>query len=270
MKQYLIADSGGTKTDWCLINFAGEKVFFTTESAHPSNWNDAFFVRLTDSLKVIPEIQLTDLYFFGSGCLNDVNRQFLEQKLVDIGFCKVKVKSDLHGAGHALFGKEPGWGAILGTGSVVFKWDGENVVKVIGGKGHLTGDEGSGFYFGKLVYEAYLGSQLNPQQEKTFSRFILEKIGLSQLKIGKNLAEITRDLYPFKIDFKDYHEKNIEIFYETHLKKEAISSLRILGGYAYYHTLILCPFLERKNISVQQVIDKPIVNLVEQIEGFID
>lgn len=54
------------------------------------------------------------------------------------------MKSDLHGAGYSLFGKESGWGTIMGTGSVLFQWKEQEVVQEIGGKGHLSGDEGSG------------------------------------------------------------------------------------------------------------------------------
>ena len=35
-KSYLIADSGGTKTDWCFVDVLGNKNYFTTASYHPN------------------------------------------------------------------------------------------------------------------------------------------------------------------------------------------------------------------------------------------
>ena len=270
MKQYLIADSGGTKTDWCLIDTKGEKSFFTTESAHPSNWNDAFFGRLIDFLQEIPQVELTDLYFFGSGCLNEENRVFITSKLEQLDFNKVNVKSDLHGAGYALFGSDSGWGAIMGTGSVLFKWNGNDVEKIIGGKGYLEGDEGSGFYFGNLIYEDYYNHKLNAKQKDIFSNYLERKKETKKFQIIKNRAEIAKDLSSDKETFLDYHNKNLELFYQKHLKNNSISSVRILGGYGFHHSSILRSFFDEKSIVVNRIIDKPIANLVEQMGVFID
>lgn len=81
MKQYLIADSGGTKTDWCLIDSVGQKSFFSSESCHPVNWDKTFFVRLNELLSKVPTIGKTELYFFGSGCYNRDNRTKLKLEL---------------------------------------------------------------------------------------------------------------------------------------------------------------------------------------------
>ena len=270
MKQYLIADSGGTKTDWCLIDTKGEKSFFTTESAHPSNWNDAFFGRLNDFLQEIPQIELTDLYFFGSGFLNEEIRVSITKVFEQLNFNKVKVKSDLHGAGYALFGSDSGWCAIMGTGSVLFKWNGSDVEEVFGGKGYIDGDEGSGFYFGNLIYENYYNNKLSAEQKYIFSNYLDEKKETENFKIVKNRAAITKGLSSSKETFYEYHEENFELFYQKHLRNNSISSLRILGGYAFHHSSILNHFFNQKRVVVNRIIDKPITNLVEQMGVFID
>jgi len=270
VKQYLIADSGGTKTDWCLIDSKGEKSFFTTESTHPSNWNDTFFKRIKHFLQEIPKIELTDLYFFGSGCLNEEKRIFITNKFKQLSFNKVSVKSDIHAAGYALFGSGTGWGAIMGTGSVVFKWNGKDVEEIIGGKGHLEGDEGSGFYFGNLIYEDYLNNRLSTDQKNIFLNYLDKNSERVKFQLLKNRAVIAKDVYAYKESFHGYHEKNLELFYLKHLENNSISSLRIVGGYGFHHSSILSLFFDQKKIAVNLIIDKPIANLVEQMGSFID
>ena len=43
---FLVADSGGTQTDWCFVSETGVREYFTTKSFHPSNWNEDFFKEL--------------------------------------------------------------------------------------------------------------------------------------------------------------------------------------------------------------------------------
>ncbi|MCO4814316.1 MAG: hypothetical protein KC454_06360 [Flavobacteriales bacterium] len=270
MKQYLIADSGGTKTDWCLIDSKGAKLFLTTESAHPSNWDDKFFERLLEFINEIPKVELTDLYFFGAGCLNEVNRTLMKEKLMLSKLNKVKVQSDLHAAGYALYGADSGWGAIMGTGSVLFKWTGSNVAEVVGGKGCLKGDEGSGFYFGNLIFENYCNDKLSAEQKNIFSNYLVQNEGVINFDILKSRACIAKGLHLYQETFCEYHEKNLEIFYQKHLHNISIKSLRILGGYAFHHSSNFIRFFHEKRIHLKRIIDKPIADLVEQMGVFID
>jgi len=86
----------------------------------------------------------------------------------------------------------------------------------------------------------------------------------------KNRTLIAKDLHLYKENFCEYHEKNLELFYQKHLHNISITSLRILGGYAFNHSSEFTRFFHEKRIHLKRIIDKPIADLVEQMGVFID
>lgn len=266
----MIADSGGTKTDWVLIGI-GEKQKFTTSSGHPVNWNEEYWNELAVVLKqkVIP--QKCDLYYFGAGCLQRKFRDEAVRRFEKMGF-RAKVFSDLHAVGYALYGNSKGWCGIAGTGSVLFKWSRNDIVDLIGGKGHLLGDEGSGYYFGKLIRNALRENQLNLEQYK-----ILNKTGVFvQLKDihpkneKKELAKIAKLLSDFKEQFREYHLQNVQLFYDSHLKDIAIGELRFSGSYVYHHQGFWISKFGEFGVKMGKILERPIDMLVEQKAYFIE
>ncbi|MEJ6777687.1 MAG: hypothetical protein QNK85_10290 [Crocinitomicaceae bacterium] len=268
MRQYLIADSGGSKTDWCFIDFRKTKTYFTTKSYHPFNCDDDFVnseIKFWTSHDYMLNAQV---FFFGAGCFNSQGKSHLEKVLFKIGFQNVTVKSDLHGAGLALFGNENGNVAILGTGSVLFDWEQHEVSNVIGGEGHLIGDEGSGFYFGKLVFEAYNENRLTDRQRSVFDS--VANISLINKAIEKKihkfiLGDLSFRLREYRLLFNDFHLKNAELFCEKHLASKVTKDISVLGGYGYYNRDILRPIFNNFNYNGTIFLRRPIEALVEHI-----
>lgn len=273
MRQYLIADSGGSKTDWCFIDVCKTKTYFTTKSYHPSNCDDEFVESEIEFWNKHQYMMEAELHFYGAGCYTLDGREEIKKTLKDIGFENNIVLSDLHGAGAALFGETNGVVAILGTGSVLFNWENQDVINVIGGKGFLIGDEGSGFYFGKLVYEAFNNNELSVEQKSVFSSVAdLNKIE-SAINSGKHkfiLGELSLKLQDYRLLFKTYHEQNAKSFCEAHLENEAELNISVLGGYGYYHRDILRPIFESCGVRISQFLRRPIEALVEQRVVLID
>ncbi len=267
MKQpLLIADSGGTKTDWCFVDEQGEKHFFTSESYHPCNWSTAFIQRTSEYWNKRSELKKIPLHFFSAGCLHPQKSKELESIFDTIGFEEVTVKSDLHAAGLALFGNKQGTFAIMGTGSVLVDWNEGEVTEVYGGKGHIDGDEGSGFYFGRLVCEAYLNGTLSQEQEdilkKEVSLTLLgEKHKQSDTKYV--LADVSTALKNEQFLFLDFHRENIHAFYHSVLEARVPIDLQIMGGYFYHNSTVLLPILSDLNVHVVDFQDKPIHLLVD-------
>ena len=79
----LIADSGGTKTDWCFIDELGNQHYFSSESYHPSNWSVDFTERIAAFWEQRPELKKAQVHLFCAGCLNPTNAL----KLESIFFC---------------------------------------------------------------------------------------------------------------------------------------------------------------------------------------
>ena len=150
----LLADSGSTKTEWCLA--AGGSAFrrWETSGINPFFQSEAGLRR---SLRVsvcprLPGASLRSVRFYGAGCIGEKAvclRRLLEQELQPSG--EVCVDTDMAGAARALCGRSPGIACILGTGSNSCFYDGEKIVANVPPLGFILGDEGSGAVLGKLL-----------------------------------------------------------------------------------------------------------------------
>ena len=154
----LIADSGSTKTEWCLLK-NNKPVLFTTEGMSP------YFINTTQieeiiTKEVFPFIKkkkVDEIYFYGTGCKNPANKKMFKNIFHQLfPDAAVVVDNDLSGAAKALCGDEKGIACILGTGSNSCYYNGKKIVKNSPGLGFILGDEGSGAYFGKKVIQHYL------------------------------------------------------------------------------------------------------------------
>lgn len=266
MNKLLIGESGGTKTDWCLVENGKCQKVIRSFSLHPSNWNLHFFKKLNSFLNQNFDLKNTEIKIYSAGCLSKERQQEL---VVSIGLKenKVSVRSDLHAAGAACLAGSNGEVAILGTGSVLFSMEGNEVISVVGGKGFLNGDEGSGYYFGKLILEAYIEGELTKAQVEILS----QKTDLNKLKQkfldqeGKfEIAELAMLLSEYKATFSSFHLRNFQMFIDTHKGGMNEKSLYIVGGYAYHHQHELKSVFERNKVTVVSIIEKPIDALIEQ------
>ncbi|MBR3710197.1 MAG: hypothetical protein IKM99_04465 [Bacteroidales bacterium] len=153
----LIVDAGSTKTEWVVLD--GERVVsrFTLGGFNP-NYNDG--VVLMDLLykdlpKDFPAVDA--VYYYGSGCGSEANREDVAQYL-RVRFeeaQEVRVTHDLMAVCHALLGREKGIACILGTGANSCLYDGNEIIGQGVSLGYLVGDEGSGCYIGRKVARAY-------------------------------------------------------------------------------------------------------------------
>jgi N-acetylglucosamine kinase-like BadF-type ATPase len=164
----IIVESGATKSAWFAIK-NGEELRFEAGGIRVGHTSDEVVNKvLQEAATFFVDFCQEELFFYGSGCLKTERRSDIQEKLQHF-FPKSKsitVLSDLHAAARAGLGKQKGLVFILGTGSVAFTWDGEDVVSVYGGKGFPNGDEGSGADLGKRL--------LNLLSEKPFG-FLYEK-----------------------------------------------------------------------------------------------
>lgn len=173
----LIADSGSTKTDWCVvlngtpikrINTKGINPFFQSEDEIQQN--------LTISLlPQLPEGTINSVNFYGAGCTAEkapVIRRAIADSLPVIG--NIRANSDMLAAARGLCGEEAGIACILGTGSNSCFYDGKEIINNISPLGFILGDEGSGAVLGKLLVGDILKNQL-PQTIKDafFNQFDL-------------------------------------------------------------------------------------------------
>src|SRR3569833_766840 len=124
----LIADSGSTKTTWCLFFFVGFFFFFfllgfffffDTEGYNPYFVTKEYIVHsLTANLpSTINTSLIREIWFYGAGCFED------KTSIVSNALTKIFVNADLYvgldllGSARSVLCNQPGFVAILGAGA---------------------------------------------------------------------------------------------------------------------------------------------------------
>ena len=154
----LIADSGSTKCEWCLIKDGKKKTIFT-QGMSPYFLTGVQMVQVleTELLPKIKNYEVEQVFYYGTGCKNPANRQLIRKSIKSIfKTANILVDHDLMAAARALCGTSKGIACILGTGSNSCYFNGKTIVKNSPGIGYVLGDEGSGAYLGKKVLQYYL------------------------------------------------------------------------------------------------------------------
>ena len=167
----LIADSGSTKTDWCVvlndtpikrIGTKGLNPFFQSEEEVQQELAHSLLPQL-------PEGTINSVYFYGAGCTPEkapVIRRAIADSLPIVG--NIKAYSDMLAAARGLCGHEAGIVCILGTGSNSCFYNGKELVNNVSPLGFILGDEGSGAVLGKLLVGDILKNQLSPAVKEAF------------------------------------------------------------------------------------------------------
>lgn len=169
----LVADSGSTKTDWILAIPGQANLEFKTAGINPFFLSDKEIHKIIHKQEgLVAEAEnVTEVYFFGAGCSSPDKRETVSNVLSQI-FNKayVSVDSDLLGSAYATCGEEKGLCCILGTGSNITYFDGENIFEGKHGLGYILGDEGSGSFFGKKLITDYLYGNMPKGESSLFAQ----------------------------------------------------------------------------------------------------
>ncbi|MES2882792.1 MAG: N-acetylglucosamine kinase [Bacteroidota bacterium] len=154
----LIADSGATKAEWCLVQNGKSKTFFT-QGISPYFLNTEQIAILVEEelARKIKNVAVDEIFYYGTGCANAENARSVKKALQKVfSGAKVQVQTDLMAAARAVCGNKKGIACILGTGSNSCYYNGKIIAKNSPGIGYVLGDEGSGAYLGKKVIQYYL------------------------------------------------------------------------------------------------------------------
>lgn len=183
-KDILIADSGSTKTDWCVCRNGEILQALQTQGLNPYHQSEEVIAEvLMNELKSALRTELkpdTQVIFYGAGCANEAAcsrvRNVIEAVL---GLTDVQVYTDLLGAARALCGHKEGIACVLGTGSNSCLYDGKKIVANVPPLGYILGDEGSSAVLGRRLLSDCFKNQLPPALQEEF----LKKYNLSQEKV---------------------------------------------------------------------------------------
>ena len=172
----LVADSGATKTDWCLIDEKGERRAFSTIGLNPTYLVDGSVLDgeiacLAEDMRCADKVR--KVFFYGAGCSDEENRQKIAKSIArHFVNAETEVFTDLLGACRACCGNADGIVGILGTGSNSCIYQDGKIVQNIPSAGYMLGDEGSGTYIGKQLLKKYLTGRMPSDIEAEFREFI--------------------------------------------------------------------------------------------------
>jgi len=187
MSSLLLAESGSTKTDWCLIKKRGKPIYFKTSGINPYlQTGDEILNLLFNELPWDPKLHKADaISYYGAGAASPDKQKELSKVLKQFfGVKKLEVQSDMVAAARALCGNKPGVVCILGTGSNSCYYNGKAIKDQKISLGYIAGDEGSGNYLGKRVLQYYAYNTFDTELRMAF-----------ELLFGKDISAILNKLY---------------------------------------------------------------------------
>ena len=276
----LVADSGSSKTDWLLHIPQQEPVSFKTAGLNPYFLTEKEIVKilqdqLPDLIALAPEI--TEIYFFGAGCSSPDRHEIVSNALSTF-FTRsyISVDSDLLASAYATCGHEKGFCCVLGTGSNISFFDGEDIHDGQHGLGYVLGDEGSGTWFGKILITDYLYGTMPHEVSLKFK----EAYHLTKETVIKNVYQKARansylaSFAKFIPGIRDTEygqallHKGLLEFVETNIKTHTQYTkfkCHFVGSIAYVFADELKAICEANGVHVGKIIRQPINDLLEFI-----
>lgn len=277
----LLADSGSTKTHWCLMAASGQTSEFFTDGINPfQQTSDA--IRNTIQNQLLPQMghllwvgTITHVYFYGAGCTPEKKPAVAKALSFCFKHAELTIESDMLGAALAACGKNAGVACILGTGGNSCYFDGEKIVKNVPALGYILGDEGSGAVLGKRLVSDLLKNQLSDElKEKFLTEYqltqadIIEKVYRQPFpnRFLASLSKFCADnidnplIYKLVYDHFDYFVKRI-------LPQYPKTPVGFVGSIAYYYQDVLKKVLADNGFECGQIYQSPMDGMKEYHKG---
>ncbi|WP_455592513.1 ATPase [Bacteroides sp.] len=272
----LIADSGSTKTDWCVVEHGqlvrqvftkGTNPFFQTEEEISNEIASALIPQLTSN-------EFEAVHFYGAGCafpdkINTVRRAIAAHLRVS---GEIEVSTDMLAAARGLCGHQPGIACIMGTGSNSCYYNGKEIVNNVSPLGFILGDEGSGAVLGKLLVGDILKNQMpEGMKEKFLSQF--------NLTAPEIIDRVYRKPFPnrFLASLSPFLAQNIEVpaihnlvlcSFRKFLKRNVMqydyqhAPVHFIGSVAFHYKEVLAEAAKELGIQLGTIIKSPMEGLI--------
>lgn len=272
----LIADSGSTKAEWCLLDGKKKKLFLTQGLSPYFLSSEQIEYIIEHELKTkMKKVEPDEVYFYGTGCSSPENVKIVKKAIQRVfADAKVAVDHDLMGAAKALCGNDKGIACILGTGSNSCYYNGKKIVKNSPGLGYVLGDEGSGAYLGKKVIQYYLYNTFDPDLMDRFNaKFNTNNIEILDAVYKKPLPNRYLASYAvFLAENRGHYmieniiEDGFNDFFFNHIYKYRESwslPINFVGSIAYGFKDVLKEMCNAYELQLGKVIKKPMDGLIK-------
>ena len=278
----LIADSGSTKTDWCVVENGQPIQQISTKGINPFFQSEEE-ISNEIATSLLPQLKtnaLDAVYFYGAGCgfpdkIAMVHRAITKHLQIKR---EVEVNTDMLAAARGLCGHDSGIACIMGTGSNSCYYDGKSIVTNVSPLGFILGDEGSGAVLGKLLVGDILKNQMTPElKEKFLKQFSLTPADIIDRVYRKPFPNrFLASLSPFlaqNIDEPCIHALVLGSF-KSFLKRNVMqyenfrnSKVHFIGSVAFYYKTILAEAAQEMNIQLGTIIKSPMEGLIKYHSG---
>lgn len=274
----LIADSGSTKIEWCVLDEGKvvAQVFTVGMNAMLLTEEEMAETIKRELMPHIGGLAIDEVYYYGAGCLfdnicNNV-RNAISRNLPSAS--KIMVDTDLLAAARAVCGNKPGIACILGTGSNSCYYDGEKIVDNVSPLGYILGDEGSGAVLGKLLVGDVLKKQMpQPLIDKFMVQYSLTpQVIIENVYRKPNANRFLASLSPFLAEnieepsvhrlvlnaFKSFFVRNVENY-----KNYRELPVNFVGSIAVIYRDVLEEAAKALYITIGDIIKSPMEGLVK-------
>ncbi|MBX3239750.1 MAG: N-acetylglucosamine kinase [Chitinophagaceae bacterium] len=273
----LIADSGATKAEWCILKNKRRKTIFTQGiSPYFLNSQQIAEVLKKELLPQLKNYAIDEIFYYGTGCINPNNVKIVKKALQEVftGATTVEVTHDVMAAAKALYGNGKGVACILGTGSSSCYYNGKKITDNRPGLGYVLGDEGSGAYLGKKVVQYFLYQTFDGELMDAFrQKFNIDKNGILENVYKKPLAN--RYLASFASFLSEHRghymienilEDGINDFFFHHIckfKEAWTLPVSFVGGISHYFKDVILELCHAYEFTPGKILKNPMEGLVE-------
>ncbi|MDR0692050.1 MAG: ATPase [Prevotellaceae bacterium] len=260
----LIADSGSTKTAWCLTDGQDYSTQFLTAGINPFYTGYKNIIAELSGLAGQFSQTVNAVYFYGAGVASPEKAALMKQCFREVfPTATAEVYTDLLGAARALCGCTPGIAGILGTGSNSCFYDGQHIADTVPPCGFILGDEGSGAALGKQLVADFLQRRLPQELHHAFQEHskltkdeILEQVYRKPFP-NRFLASFTTFLHQHQKHsyIHDLLHKSFDNFLTRHIMHYdyARYPLHLLGSVALYFQHIIKETAGARNIQLGKI-----------------
>ncbi len=197
---YIGIDSGGTKCELLITNKEKKKLFEQSyKGVHYSvlgseKYSSAVSKFIFNALKQ-SELSLSDCLGIAlgvAGAREETDRTKLKKSFEEIlKFRNILITTDAMTALYGAFEGEEGIILISGTGSVLYGYSSDKIIRV-GGWGRIVGDEGSGYWIGRkalnFVAKEY-DERKNKEETSMLSKELFSKFGIDRHNLNAKVFQ---------------------------------------------------------------------------------
>ncbi|MEA4935935.1 MAG: ATPase [Paludibacter sp.] len=272
----MIADSGSTKTTWCVVEDSEILKQVVTPGINPfyQTTGEIQELIMTALYTATRSFQIDKIFFYGAGCaFPDKKKTVMDALIYFFNETIIEVESDLLGTARALFQHQKGIACILGTGSNSCYYDGTQIVQNVSPLGYILGDEGSGAVMGKQLIADCLKHQLPDWlSEKLMDDYELTPAQIIESVYSKPFPNrFLASFTPFLLEHIEEPSifnlvyDSFDAFFTRNVMHYDLEEMEVgfMGSVAHHFKDTLEIVASERNIQISQILCEPMEGLVK-------